>query len=63
LPRFPRLDEIDQRSADIEASSREFHSKAKDLKCAMCKQYWKATALIALIIIVIIVIIVVVLTQ
>jgi len=63
LANAPKFDEVDQRSAEIEASSRVFHNKAKDLRCAMCKQYWKVTALIALIIIIIIVIIVVVVVK
>ncbi len=59
----PKLDEIDERSADIEASSRVYHQKSKKLKWAMCREYWKAIVLIALILIIIIVIIVVVVTQ
>jgi tetrahydromethanopterin S-methyltransferase subunit F len=63
LSNMNNLDEIDSKSADVEAMSRQFHSNAKKLKCAMCAQYWKLIILGVVIVAVIITIIAVTVTQ
>lgn len=48
------MDEMDQKSADIEASARQFHTQTKAVKCAMCKEKWKSYAIgIAIVLIII----------
>ena len=63
LANVEQLNEIDAKSADIEASSRQFHHNAKKVKCAMCAQYWKMIIIGVVIAIAIIVIIAVVATR
>ncbi len=58
LQNVEKLDEIDQKAIDIEAGARKFHQNAQKVRCAMCKEYWKATLLIIFIVLAIIGIIV-----
>lgn len=54
LSNIEKLEEIDQKAMDIEAGARKFHSNAQKVRCAMCKEYWKATLLIIFIVLAII---------
>ena len=63
LANVEKIEEIDQKSQDLEASSRKFHDDSKKIKCRMIKQKWKLIGLIAIIIIVVVIIIVVAATQ
>lgn len=55
------VDEMDQKSADIEASARQFHTQTKAVKCAMCKEKWKSYIIGIAIVLIIIAIILIIL--
>lgn len=54
-----RIEEIDAKSQDLEQSSKEFHSKAKAVKCRFIKQRIKLIGVIALVIAIVLTIIIV----
>lgn len=58
LQNTERIEEMDAKSQEIEQSSKEFHSKAKAVKCRFIRQRIKLVALIAFVICVVITIIV-----
>ena len=58
LSNVEKLDEIDQKAADIDASARTFAAKSSKLRCRMCAENAKSIILIVLIILAVIAIIV-----
>lgn len=62
LDHVERLEEIDQKSKDLEQSSKEFQDKSAKVRCRMLTQQWKILALVVVVVIVVIVIIAVSLT-
>jgi len=62
LSNVERLEEIDQKTKDLEGSSKSFYDKSRKVKCRMLTQYWKVALLLAVVVIVVIAIVVVSLT-
>jgi len=62
LSNVEKLEEIDQKSKQLEDSSKSFYDKSHKVKCRMLSQYWKVASLLVIVIVVVVVIIAVSLT-
>eukprot|EP00010_Vexillifera_abyssalis_P007513 CAMPEP_0201548408 /NCGR_PEP_ID=MMETSP0173_2-20130828/4942_1 /ASSEMBLY_ACC=CAM_ASM_000268 /TAXON_ID=218659 /ORGANISM="Vexillifera sp., Strain DIVA3 564/2" /LENGTH=214 /DNA_ID=CAMNT_0047957781 /DNA_START=48 /DNA_END=692 /DNA_ORIENTATION=+ len=58
LERGERLEDLEQRSEALQDSAVEFHSRAKQLRCELCKKNWKLTIIIIITVIIIIAILI-----
>eukprot|EP00823_Brevimastigomonas_motovehiculus_P002552 TRINITY_DN154_c0_g1_i2.p2 TRINITY_DN154_c0_g1~~TRINITY_DN154_c0_g1_i2.p2 ORF type:complete len:103 (+),score=36.88 TRINITY_DN154_c0_g1_i2:70-378(+) len=57
IAREPKLNELDDKTKQLEDESRRFKKGATDVRRHFCLQYWKVTALIVVVLIVLILII------
>lgn len=59
LENVEKIEELDQKSQDLEASSKEFHDKASKVRCRFLEQQWKILLVLIIVVLVVVTIIVV----